>query len=291
VFQLSDPVHDEIAKAIGSTVGAPLSEFSQLVADKIRYLRWKNAVTTLKKAREFASGSSKTHSAPPLKFFLPFMEGCSLEDSEFDLTDEWARLLNSASEQFRSNQLIFTRILREIGPIEARLMEKICSNDSATDHSDSDPLIGASGLEYESIGLFGADFPATIIQRIKEAVPNPVSLSEFKKSWDKITNELRSPFSAEGSCILEIAIAPEKVFDFGTTATILRYDDGAYAKFGEENTLRACDILSFHRLIEINNASIDLSGFVLDSELSAFVMGCSVTGLGADFSASCIAKK
>lgn len=281
---MSDPIQAEIAKAISSTVGAPLSELSQLVADKIRYLRWKNAVTTLEKARAFAAQSPEQLSAPPLKFFLPFMEGCSLEESEADLTNEWARLLNTASIQYRSNQLIFTRILREIGSLEAQMMEKICSNDSSVD-------TGGLNSIYESIGLFDEELPSRVQRRIAEVVSEPIPLEDFKKVWEKVAENLRNPFSTEGATILEASIAPEKPSEFGSSVSIFHYDDGSYGKFGEVESLRACDILAFHRLIDVRRSLIDIGKFVTDSELSIFIVGCSVTGLGADFCMACIAKE
>lgn len=122
---MHDFIQKEITNALSKTLGSSAAELSELISDKVRYLRWKSAVRTLEKAKIFAEPYGGLCKAPPLKFFLPFMETCSLEEDDEDVVDMWANLLVAASMEFKPGHLLFMRILREITGAEARLLRDI----------------------------------------------------------------------------------------------------------------------------------------------------------------------
>ncbi len=129
---MSELIETEVTKkltsAISRTLGSGVEELSQAIADRIRFFRWKSAVRTLEKAREFAEPRGGLENLPPLKFFLPFMENCSLEDSDETVIDMWANLLVSAAMDFEPGHLLFMRILREITGSEARLLADVATS-------------------------------------------------------------------------------------------------------------------------------------------------------------------
>lgn len=276
---LEDPIQNEIAKAISSTLGAPLAEASQLITDKIRYIRWKNAVKTLEKAAQFANERNATLSAPHLKFFLPFMEGCSLEEAEGNLVDEWARLLANTSTERSSNALIFTRILREIGSIEAQVMQEIFQNKS-DEKQDADEV-------YQAIGHYQDFGPDVFSYTFKEIFGRKVSLHEVLGDWASIEQHMRVNFSSRGICLLEFELHDCPVEEVHDHRSIRTLNDGIYDKLGEEETLFAIDVLAYHRLVEMHKHVVDLSNYV-EGSMSAWIVGVNVTSLGAHFSMACL---
>lgn len=281
---MADPIQKEIAHAINATLGAPLAEASQLIADKIRYIRWKSAVKTLERAAQFARERNTTLSAPPLKFFLPFMEGCSLEEPDGNLVEQWARLLTttsteSSSTESTSNTLIFTRILREIGPLEAKVMQEIFQ-DRSTENQDAEEVFQAIG-HYRD---FGSD---VFSYTFKEIFGGKVSSLEILNNWEAVAQHMRVNFSSRGICLLDFQLHGCPVDEKTSLGPIRTLDDGLYGELGEAETLFAIDVLAYHRLVEVHSHFVDLSSHI-DGSMSASIHGVNVTSLGAHFSMACL---
>lgn len=165
---MSDIVEQSVSKALAASLGASVTQFSELIADKVRYLRWTSAVRTLERAKTFAEPYGGLAKAPPLKFFLPFMENCSLEENDDEVVDLWARLLVDASRNFGSGHLLFMRILKEITGSEARLLRAIChstgrqrvAQDSLEEAETSWTLFSAQGSPLKEFDI-AASWTAT----------------------------------------------------------------------------------------------------------------------------------
>ena len=115
----------EVAKetlAFCQRILGPVAEATDFLTDKIRYYRWRSALRTLARAREFTEELGIEPQPVPVKFLVPFLENCSLEEEESQLLDKWARLLSSATAQFRDEHLTYSNILSHIGPSEAQIM-------------------------------------------------------------------------------------------------------------------------------------------------------------------------
>lgn len=98
---------------------------------KLRVYRQISLTRALKRAKEIAEAENLQLEEPPLKFLVPYLEDCSLEQpDDTKLIDMWARLLTSASSNFKSEHNLFVRILREITRTEAELFEHIVSHES-----------------------------------------------------------------------------------------------------------------------------------------------------------------
>ncbi len=105
----------------------PVAEIGEFCSDKVRFYRWKSAVRTIEKANEIAQDRNIKPQQVPIKFLVPFLEHCSLEDENSELTEEWAKLLVSASVEFKEKHLIYSGILSRLGPTEAKVLKHFWS--------------------------------------------------------------------------------------------------------------------------------------------------------------------
>ncbi|MGV2136936.1 hypothetical protein ACQZ45_03060 [Agrobacterium sp. 16-2014-1-2a] len=283
---MEDKVALEIGKAITTTLGTPLSELSQLIADKVRYLRWKSAIKTLERAREIAAKRGGTLSCPPLKFFLPFMEGCSLEPDHTedggstDLTNEWANLLSSAAEELKSDHLIFTRILREITVREAKLLNRI-----VFDESDQKADIS---FVYESVGVFRKAPIGEVVSALREVFKNNVTVGEFLRRKEEVERNVKVNLSNAGVSTYEIYFYNAFETDAVGTKPILYFSDGIFSELGEFEVLSATDVLVYHGILDSGSFSFEISGILKATPLTVAIVGASVTRLGAEFAETCI---
>ncbi|MGD0267370.1 MAG: hypothetical protein ABSD47_20860 [Candidatus Methylomirabilota bacterium] len=113
----------ELRQFFLALLGPGAEETGQFLADKIRYLRFKNGLRTFQKAHELLRQVGAQPKPINLKLLVPIMDGCSLEEDD-DLTSKWAGLLASAAagEQIPPS---YAKILSELSPGEARLLNLV----------------------------------------------------------------------------------------------------------------------------------------------------------------------
>jgi hypothetical protein len=118
-----------VGKALAPLLGGVGKEVSGLVADQIRFLRWKNAVKIVKKAARIAKENDVDPKQVPLKFIVPFIEGASLEDDVKDekLSDMWANLLASAVTKYESRYTLYVDLLKKLSSDDAKCLSKLRS--------------------------------------------------------------------------------------------------------------------------------------------------------------------
>jgi hypothetical protein len=105
-----DLVKDFLDKLISPSVG----EFGQLIADNVKFLRGKNQVRILQKAKAYVEKNNIDVKQIPIKILVPFLEHASLEEDE-TLQDKWAILLaNMASSKANLQNQIFPYLLSQI---------------------------------------------------------------------------------------------------------------------------------------------------------------------------------
>ena len=180
---MTDEVQKQIAGALSNTLGAPSSELGALVADKIRFLRWKNALRTVERARELADACDVSLKQPALKFLVPFLEHCSLEEEDEDIQEFWAQLLVAAGVEFKSGHLLFMRLLREMTGTEARLLRDI-----ATAGGIHEPT--PSGLD-DAIATWG----------MFSAPASPLAQMETFSDWEACREKVFNTFQVPGVAI------------------------------------------------------------------------------------------
>jgi len=126
VVKLNIPkeVWGDVAGLLGQVFG-PAGQAGEWLSDKIRFFRFQSALRTLKKAKKTAENEGIALKEIPIKFLVPFLENCSLEDEDSELINQWANLLVSAGSEYQTNHPAFVDILSQIGPHEARLLKRI----------------------------------------------------------------------------------------------------------------------------------------------------------------------
>jgi hypothetical protein len=100
----------------------PLAEIGDLFSDKVRYLRFRSAAKTLNRAAEIAKKNGISPKTIPMKFLVPFIEDCSLEEEDSPFIEQWAALLASASKGFDPLHVAIRDVLKNISAKEAELI-------------------------------------------------------------------------------------------------------------------------------------------------------------------------
>jgi len=100
----------------------PLAEIGDLFSDKVRFLRFKSAAKTLNRAAQIAKEQGISPKAIPMKFLVPFIEDCSLEEEDSPFIEQWAALLASASKSFDPLHVAIRDVLKHISSKEAKLI-------------------------------------------------------------------------------------------------------------------------------------------------------------------------
>jgi hypothetical protein len=104
----------------------PFTEARGLKADNIRLQRAEIAYKIAAKTRETAELEQLEIKPPPVKFLIPFLEKCSLEDQDEELHSRWSTLLTSATTHYESRHLTYVDILTRLSSQELLLLEEVC---------------------------------------------------------------------------------------------------------------------------------------------------------------------
>ncbi|HEX9736281.1 MAG TPA: Abi-alpha family protein [Thermoanaerobaculia bacterium] len=98
-----------------------LSESGGYVADRIRFLRFRQGLRVAQKAKALLDQLQIPVNPVPLNILVPILEGASLEEDQ-ELVEQWARLLASASAGEQITPL-FPAILARMTSLEARVLQ------------------------------------------------------------------------------------------------------------------------------------------------------------------------
>jgi hypothetical protein len=154
----------------------PLAEIGDLFSDKVRFLRFKSAAKTLNRAAEIAKEQGISPKAIPMKFLVPFIEDCSLEEEDSPFIEQWAALLASASKGFDPLHVAIKDVLKHISSkeaeliaalgtaIEPKLLEDKVSSYQIVEHFD----VNIKGIIGFHAPKFKADMPDCYIDRMLE---------------------------------------------------------------------------------------------------------------------------
>jgi hypothetical protein len=123
-INLPKRIVDDAELFLKRLLGPGINEAGQMIADQVRYRRFKNQVVIFSKANELLN---KNHIEPKqvnLKMLHPIMEYSSLEEDE-TLQDIWARFIANVSshETDLSLSLKCIDILKNITPEEVRFLD------------------------------------------------------------------------------------------------------------------------------------------------------------------------
>ncbi|MBI5523556.1 MAG: DUF4393 domain-containing protein [Desulfarculus sp.] len=107
---------------LGDITGPPAKELGGLLADQVRFLRFKNQFKLIEKTRAFLKG--KKPQEVPLRILAPLLEHASWAEEDI-LQDKWASLLASAAMPGAdvSNHATYVELLRQLSPIHVAFLD------------------------------------------------------------------------------------------------------------------------------------------------------------------------
>lgn len=114
----------EIKSFFDGVVPQFIKETGGIMADTVKFWRFKNQVGILKKANKIIEENNLQKHQVPLKILVPLLESASLEEEE-TLQDMWASLLVNTTTGEENVRPIFISILKEISYIEAIILNII----------------------------------------------------------------------------------------------------------------------------------------------------------------------
>ena len=120
VSSLSQPIQGFL-----STILGPASaEVGELIADNIKFIRWKNTLRILEKAQKEMEARGLQPKEIPMKTLVPILEGASLESDDENLQAKWSNLLTSAASGSVSRPS-YPKILSELIHFEAKILDYV----------------------------------------------------------------------------------------------------------------------------------------------------------------------
>lgn len=105
----------ELAKDfLGKLISPTIEEVGLLISDNVKFLRFKNQVRMLLKAKDYVEKHNISLKEIPIKNLVPLLEKASLEDDE-ELQDKWAKMLvNMVDSENNLQNQIFPYTLSQI---------------------------------------------------------------------------------------------------------------------------------------------------------------------------------
>lgn len=166
---------------------SPVTELAGAIGDQVRIYRSLSTLKTLQRAKEIAEENNITLTAPPLKFLVPFIETSSLEcEAEVSMREMWAKLLVASSSEFKSEHSRFIRILNELSPKEAKLLNYICNNSNNIEGVFYDDVEG----DWANSSIY-----ITLKKLLDETNEKDMAAIDYEKFYADLKNELEPPGS------------------------------------------------------------------------------------------------
>jgi len=131
-----------------------------ILSDNVKFWRWNNQVSIIKKAAKKVEESGLPKQQIPLKVLAPIIELSSLEEEE-TMQEKWANMLANAASGRVSISPNYSAILNELSPTEVSILDAIFKDASKeTDYKNrkklqfgKDKIIQAFNLTEEGADL------------------------------------------------------------------------------------------------------------------------------------------
>lgn len=206
---LPKKIVDEAVEFLGSLIKDPLKEASNIIYDDIRYLRVKNQVRLLCKAKAYFEKQGLQPNKIPTKVIVPLLEHGSLED-DMDLQERWANLLiNSAIPETKNDFFAsYIEILKQISPEEALILDFLYDY-----YFDNKFSIYYTQEKYESIKGYKVDHFILYIDNLFRLNIIKSCLSE------DINDELSSEMTFRGTWGSDTQLYPYNLWNVNTDTT------------------------------------------------------------------------
>ncbi len=114
----------EISDFFGGIIPDFVKEGGGILADTVRFWRWKNQVNIIKKVKEKVEKSGLAKKQVPLKILLPLIENSALEEEE-TIQDKWANILANAVTAQKEIKPNYAEILKELSSLEIVILDKL----------------------------------------------------------------------------------------------------------------------------------------------------------------------
>lgn len=118
VSSISQPIQGFLSTIFGPAT----AEAGEILADNVRFLRWKNSLRIIEKAQKEMQIRGLQPQEIPMKTLVPILEGASLESDNENLQAKWANLLTSAASGNLSHPS-YPKILSELVYSEAIVLD------------------------------------------------------------------------------------------------------------------------------------------------------------------------
>jgi hypothetical protein len=105
----------------------PVAEVMDFLGDRVRFYRWRSALKTIQRAKQMVDAAGIEPQQVPIKFLIPFLEKCSIEADDSELTEKWAALLAHAAAGPDAKLVTYVQVLSELDSEEAALLAHLWS--------------------------------------------------------------------------------------------------------------------------------------------------------------------
>ncbi len=144
-------------------VFGPIAELGDLLSDRVRLLRLRQAMSVLKQAKEMCAEAGIEPKRIPLNVLVPLLERASLEGDESDsLRSAWAALLANAAKSPEKKYAKYVSILEEIDFSEAQLLSELKTTTSRHELFKPDSIRELVNREQEVASV------AAEVQRVED---------------------------------------------------------------------------------------------------------------------------
>lgn len=115
---------EEAEGFLNGIVPNSIKELGGILTDTVKYWRFKNQVSIIKKAKNVLDENNLSKQNVPLRTLVPLLEGASLEEKE-SMQARWANLLANAVSGAMDVTPSYVEILKELSPVEVLLLDKL----------------------------------------------------------------------------------------------------------------------------------------------------------------------
>jgi hypothetical protein len=122
--RIEDALSPAASRFLGTMLGSPSYELSEIVAEQFRSWRLKRQIVHLQKAIRQMEEAGMTPGAVPIRVLAPLLDAASLEDDD-SMQERWASLLANAAGGRLEVPPSFASVLRELEPVEAQMLDVV----------------------------------------------------------------------------------------------------------------------------------------------------------------------
>jgi hypothetical protein len=156
-----DEPRQSLGRALGDLLGPAAGELGQLLADQVRFARWRAALAIVERAKKISDDKGLSRKTVPIRFIVPFLEKASLQDGDNGLAEMWSALLARAQDQYEDRYIGYIDILNTLSPSEANILNtmwKSAGRDIFSAWSMGAPMEHFGGHNLEHSPILGSSF-------------------------------------------------------------------------------------------------------------------------------------